>query len=419
MQPTTTTSTRIDINAERLWRSLMDMAAIGPSPNGGSRRLALTEEDVAGRRQFRQWAEDLDCHCRLDEAGNLFVRREGQDASLAPVAFGSHLDTQPLGGRFDGVLGVLAGLEVLRSLHEHDIQTRRPLELVVWTNEEGSRFAPAMGGSGVYAGRLESSAFFGATDADGTSLADALEESGQRGDLPLGTPALDAYFELHIEQGPVLEQSGESLGVVTGVQGIRWYDVCFTGQSAHAGPTPMSHRRDPLLAAADGLVAMRDDVEADPSGNARLTIGELNVVEPSRNVIPGEIHLAVDLRHVDDARLDDLESALHRRLGAAAAKAGVSVDIERRWRSPVTPFDPDLIASLDAAARERGMMVPHMMSGAGHDAVNVSHVAPTVMLFIPCRDGISHNEAEYAEPEHCALGAQVLCDAILDRANHG
>ncbi|SEM37204.1 M20 family metallo-hydrolase [Halomonas caseinilytica] len=417
MQPTTTASTRINIDGERLWRSLMDMAAIGPSPNGGSRRLALTEEDIAGRLQFRQWVEALGCRCRLDEAGNLFVRREGRDTSLAPVAFGSHLDTQPLGGRFDGVLGVLAGLEILRSLHERDVRTRRPLELVVWTNEEGSRFAPAMGGSGVYAGRLETSDFFHAEDADGIRLADALEASGQRGDLPLGTPVLDAYFELHIEQGPVLEQSGDPLGVVTGVQGIRWFDVRISGQSAHAGPTPMSHRRDPLLAAADGLVAIRDDVEADPSGDARLTIGELKVTEPSRNVIPAEVNLMIDLRHVDDTRLDELEAMLYRRLDAAASKAGVSVDIERRWRSPVTPFDPDLIASLDTAARERGLSLPHMMSGAGHDAVNVSHVAPTVMLFTPCRDGISHNEAEFAEPEHCALGAQVLCDAILARAN--
>jgi len=407
--------TPLDIDAERLWSSLMDMAKVGPSPNGGSRRLAISDEDAAGRRLLLDWVEALGCTWHRDEAGNLFILRSGQDNSLAPVAIGSHLDTQPLGGRFDGVLGVLGGLETLRTLHDHQVTTLRPLTLVVWTNEEGSRFSPAMAGSGVWSGRLAQDAFFDAKDSQGVSVSEALEATNQRGGAALGSPELGAYFELHIEQGPVLEETDEPLGIVTGVQGIRWYDLRFEGQSVHAGPTPMSYRHDPLLAAMAFIQAMRDELGDDR--DARLTVGDFSVIEPSRNVVPGAVKVQLDLRHVDEERLSQLDAAVTRLAQGAAEREGTRVDIEPIWHSPVTPFHDDLIRTLGDAAKARGNEAPQMMSGAGHDAVNVSHVAPTAMLFVPCLDGISHNEAEYASPEHCALGTQVLCDAVVAWAN--
>lgn len=415
MSPTPVANSLLNIDAERLWSSLMDMAKIGPSPNGGSRRLAISEEDAAGRRLLLDWVEALGCTWQLDEAGNLFIRRPGQDDSLATVAIGSHLDTQPLGGRFDGVLGVLGGLEVLRTLHDHQVTTLRPLTLVVWTNEEGSRFSPAMAGSGVWSGRLPQDAFFDAKDSKGVSVREALEATGQRGEAAIGGPKLDAYFELHIEQGPVLEEAKEPLGIVTGVQGIRWYDLRFEGQSVHAGPTPMSYRHDPLLAATAFIQAMRAELGDDRE--ARLTIGDFNVTEPSRNVVPSAVSLQLDLRHINEDCLSQLDAAATRLAQSAAEQEGASVTIEPIWHSPVTPFHDDLIRTLADAANARGNEAPKMMSGAGHDAVNLSHVAPSAMLFVPCLDGISHNEAEYASPEHCALGTQVLCDAVLAWAN--
>jgi N-carbamoyl-L-amino-acid hydrolase len=409
-------STQPLINRDRLWDSLMSMAEVGPSPNGGSRRLAMTQEDAAGRQLLLEWAESLGCTWQRDRAGNLFIRRAGREDHLPAVSIGSHLDTQPLGGRFDGVLGVLAGLEVLHTLSDKGITPRRPLLLIVWTNEEGSRFAPAMGGSGVWSGRLEEEAFFGATDSCGVSMRDAIQACGEAGELPLGQQALDAYYELHIEQGPILEEQGYPLGIVTGVQGIRWYDLSLRGQSAHAGPTPMTYRRDPLMAATALIQAIKKVVMADPDGAARLTVGDFQVVEPSRNVVPGEVRLQIDLRHTDDTRLDALDAELEQLARAAAEAEGVELVLERRWHSPVTPFDDTLVASLCQAVSARGLEAPTLMSGAGHDAVHLSHVTPTVMIFVPCRDGISHNEAEYTEPEHCAIGTQLLCDAVLARS---
>lgn len=410
------TTSRFSIDSARLWDSLMRMAEIGPSPNGGSRRLTMTPEDATGRRLLLDWVEALGCTWQRDKAGNLFIRRPGREDHLPAVSLGSHLDTQPFGGRFDGVLGVLAGLEVFRTLADNDITTRRPLSLIVWTNEEGSRFAPAMGGSGVWTGRLDEDTFFNATDSQGVSLREAIQACDEAGDLPLGEQDLDAYFELHIEQGPILEEQGYPLGIVTGVQGIRWYDLSLRGQSAHAGPTPMSYRHDPLMAATALIQALKEEVLADPEGAARLTVGDFQVVEPSRNVIPGEVHLQLDLRHTDDERLAALDATVERLAQTAAEAEGVTLSLERRWHSPVTPFDATLIASLGEAAEARGLKAPTMMSGAGHDAVHLSHVTPTVMIFVPSRDGISHNEAEYTEPEHCSLGTQLLCDAVLARA---
>ncbi|WP_253443230.1 Zn-dependent hydrolase [Halomonas sp. Y3] len=405
------------IDGQRLWSSLMDMARIGPSPNGGSRRLALSDEDIAGRRQLLTWTDALKCAWRTDQAGNLFIRRAGRDDSLPPIGIGSHLDTQPLGGRFDGILGVLAGLEIFRTLDESGITTQRPLELIVWTNEEGSRFAPAMGGSGVYSGRLSLDAFRAARDRCGTTLGEALDRSGFRGTLTRDDLPLGAYLELHIEQGPVLERKALPIGVVSGVQGLRWYDIEFAGDSAHAGPTPMSYRHDPLLAATAFIEAMRETILADAEGMSRLTVGDFQVAEPSRNVIPGKVTLQVDVRHTDETRLAELDRLLHGHVAAAAEREGVTASVEELWHMPVTRFDTTLVDDLSAAARAHGLAPFTMMSGAGHDAVHLSYVTPTAMLFIPCREGISHNEREYAEPEHCAIATQVLCDAVLRAAS--
>lgn len=405
------------IDGQRLWSSLMEMARIGPSPNGGSRRLALSQEDLAGRRQLLEWAEALGCTWQTDQAGNMFIVRPGQDNDLAPVAVGSHLDTQPLGGRFDGVLGVLAGLEIFRTLNDKAMTTRRPLVLINWTNEEGSRFAPAMGGSGVYSERLSLEDFRSAKDKDGTPLGEALDESGYKGTLTRDDLPLAAYLELHIEQGPILEKKDLPVAIVSGVQGLRWYDITFTGDSAHAGPTPMEYRHDPLLAASGFIEAMRKRVLDDAEGTSRLTIGDFQVVEPSRNVIPGAVTLQVDIRHTDEKALQQLDDILRVHAQAAADREGVSVKINQIWHMPVTRFDQTLVDDLSAATQALGYPPFHMMSGAGHDAVNVSYVTPTAMLFIPCRDGISHNEREDVEPEHCTIATQVLCDALLKAAN--
>ncbi|SDF83974.1 N-carbamoyl-L-amino-acid hydrolase [Onishia taeanensis] len=405
------------IDGQRLWDMLMAMAEIGPTANGGSCRLALTPEDAAGRRQLLDWCEEIGCTWRLDQVGNLFIRRPGRRDDLAPVATGSHLDTQPKGGRFDGILGVLAGLEVFRALHDQDIVTERPLELVVWTNEEGSRFAPAMVASGTYAGEFSVDYTLSRRDGDGVTLGEALEACGYAGTLPVGQPRLDSFFELHIEQGPVLEDAGESIGVVTGVQGMRWFDVTFSGQSAHAGPTPMRLRHDALAAAARLIDRLQTHALADDSGATKVTCGCLEIASASRNVIPGEVCLTVDLRHVDEAELDALEAYFGQELAAVGETFGVAITQQRIWASPVVDFAPECIAAVEQATHALGVRYRRMMSGAGHDAVYVSRVAPTAMIFIPCRDGISHNEAEYASPEHCALGAQVLCDALLARAN--
>ncbi len=415
-----TPSPRIDrprIDSQRLWSSLMDMARIGPSPNGGSRRLALSADDIAGRRQLLAWTDALNCQWRTDQAGNLFIRRQGHDDNLPPIGMGSHLDTQPLGGRFDGILGVLAGLEIFRTLDAAGITTRRPLELIVWTNEEGSRFAPAMGGSGVYSGRLSLEAFRDAQDRADMTLGEALDQSGFKGTLTRDDLPLGAYLELHIEQGPVLEHKALPIGVVSGVQGLRWYDIEFMGDSAHAGPTPMGYRHDPLMAATAFVEAMRETVLTDAEGVSRLTVGDFRVAEPSRNVIPGKVTLNVDVRHTDEAALAELDQHLRAHVASAAAREGVTARIEEQWHMPVTRFDTTLVEDLSAAARAHGLDPFTMMSGAGHDAVNLSYVTPTAMLFIPCREGISHNEREYAQPEHCALGTQVLCDAVLRAAN--
>lgn len=407
----------VSIDGQRLWSSLMAMAEIGATPNGGSNRLALTPEDTAGRQQLIEWCADIGCHVRSDPVGNLFFHRPGARDDLEPAAVGSHLDTQPKGGRFDGVLGVLAGLEVFRTLHDHQIVTERPLELIVWTNEEGSRFAPAMMASGTYAGVFTVDETLARQDEQGISFGQALEETGMKGSLPIGEPRLASFLELHIEQGPVLEEEGLDIGVVTGVQGMRWFDLTIEGNAAHAGTTPMAYRHDALAAAARLIDRLYAIAATDTRGESKVTFGCLEIDTPSRNVIPARVTLTVDLRHVHDDQLDELEARFYSELDALVEAFGVVVTPQRLWHSPVVAFNEQCIASIEQATRARGIAYRRMLSGAGHDAVYVSRAAPTAMIFIPCRDGISHNEAEYATPEQCALGTQVLCDALLQNAN--
>lgn len=408
-------STRnLKIDGERLWASLMEMARIGATPKGGVCRLALSDLDRESRDLFVRWCEEAGCRVRVDPMGNIFARREGRDASRAPIATGSHLDTQPTGGRFDGVLGVLAGLEVIRTLNDHAVQTDAPMELIVWTDEEGARFAPAMVGSGVYAGVFDLAYGHSRQDLDGKRLGDELARIGYDGDAPMGEP-FGAFFETHIEQGPILEAAGHSVGVVSGAQGTRWYDVVLSGAECHAGPTPMDRRRD-ALAAAGKLLARIYALAHDHPPHGRATVGEFRTYPGSRNTVPGRVELSVDLRHPDARVLQAMHEGLRAACEAVASETRVQVSLDLIWDSPPVAFDAGCVAAVRRSAELLGYSHMDVVSGAGHDAVYISRITPTAMVFIPCEDGISHNEIENATPEHVEAGANVLLHAMLDRA---
>jgi len=406
------------IDANRLWQRLMQLAQIGATAKGGVCRLALTERDGEGRALFRQWAQALGCTLRTDAIGNLFARRAGQDDQLPAVATGSHVDTQPTGGKFDGNYGVLAGLEVLATLNDAGVATRAPLEVCVWTNEEGSRFVPVMMGSGVYAGAFTLAHALASRDADGISVEQALAALAQAGSAPAsvadGAPRFDAYFEAHIEQGPVLEDAGLTIGIVSGALGQRWYDITVTGMEAHAGPTPMPLRRDALLPATVLMQAV-NAIALTEAPHGRGTVGQVAVFPNSRNVIPGRVNFTVDLRHPDNEGLARMEAALHAAV-AELLRPGLHIDVKQVVSFPPQPFDPALQTLLRDAAVRAGLSHMDLVSGAGHDAVYVARTAPAAMIFVPCKDGISHNEIEDADPVHLAAGADVLLQAMLARA---
>ena len=404
----------LTIDGKRLWDSLMEMARIGATEKGGVCRLALTDLDREGRELFVRWAEEAGCTTGFDAMGNLFARRPGRNPDKAPVMTGSHLDSQPTGGKFDGAYGVLAGLEVLRSLNDHGIETEAPVEVVVWTNEEGSRFAPAMIGSGAFAGVFDLDYAQGRSDADGVTIGAELDRIGYKGE-GCGDRPVGAYFEAHIEQGPILEAEEKTIGVVTGAQGQRWYEVTLTGQEAHAGPTPMARRKDALVGASQ-LVQAINKIGHDFQPDACTTVGMLQVHPNSRNVIPGSVWLTVDLRHPDDARLAEMDRAFRQAAEAAAEGAGLTVVIEEIWHFGATPFDETCVAAVRAGAERYGHSHRDIVSGAGHDAVYMARVAPTGMIFVPCEDGISHNEIENATPEHLTAGCEVLMHAIVETA---
>ena len=408
----------LKISGERLWKSLMDMAAIGATAGGGCRRLALTSEDTAGRTLFSKWCIEAGLTLSVDRVGNLFARRPGKLRDAPAVASGSHLDTQPEGGRFDGAYGVLAALEVIRTLNDQDIQTDKPIEIVVWTNEEGARFTPAMLGSAVFTGVIPLEKALSTRDTQGVTIEETLRQSGYAGQRSVPGTAFDAYFEAHIEQGPVLEESGVPIGVVTGGQAIRWLDVRVRGQAAHAGTTPMQYRRDALFGSAEMASAL-EGIAANLFPQGLATIGEWYVRNASRNTIAADLSFTVDLRHPDDALIDEMEADLRKRFDAIAHHRALTVEIVRHWVSPATPFDPQCIAAVAHAVETLDYPYQRIVSGAGHDAIHLAKHCPTAMIFIPCVNGLSHNEAEDALPEDVTRGADVLLHTMLARAGHG
>jgi N-carbamoyl-L-amino-acid hydrolase len=401
------------VNEERLWQSLMDLAAIGATERGGVRRLALSDLDRAGRDLVTEWARDAGLTVTVDQIGNVFMRRAGRNPSRAPVMTGSHIDTQPSGGKFDGNYGVLAGLEVIRTLNDHKIETEAPIEVVFWTNEEGARFAPAMMGSSVFSGAVSLEGAYRAQDTDGRSVRDELVRIGYLGSEQPGAHRVAAYIETHIEQGPVLEDSGTLIGVVGGVLGIRWFDCTVTGMEAHAGPTPMALRKDALQVAAclmQEVVAIA--LRSPPDG--RGTVGTVQVLPSSRNVIPGRVTFSVDLRNNTDENVDQMVDAFKARAAVVAREAGVAIAIDPVASYAAQIFNPICIDAIARATDALGYSRMPVVSGAGHDAVYLNRCAPTGMIFIPCKDGISHNEIEHAEAEHVAAGANVLLHTLLE-----
>ena len=405
----------IRINGVRLWGSLMELAKIGATEKGGVRRLALTDLDRQGRDLVTGWCRDAGMTVTVDKVGNIFARRPGSDPARGPVMSGSHIDTQPSGGRFDGNYGVLAALEVVRTLNDQGLQTAAPVEVAIWTNEEGTRFQPVMMGSGVFAGVFDLADVLARKDLDGLSVGAELAHIGYAGDLACGGRPVGAYFEAHIEQGPVLEDTGNTIGVVTGVMGLRWYDVVVTGQDSHAGPTPMHLRRDALLAAARVIEAV-NRIAHEHAPNGRGTVGFIQCKPNSRNVVPGEVRFSVDLRHALTPDLDAMEATLRGTCAKVATDTGVSIDVTLNSSFATTAFDPACIDAVRAGAGRLGYRHMDIVSGAGHDAVYLARVAPTAMIFVPCEGGISHNEIENATPEDLEAGCNVLLHAMLGRA---
>jgi len=405
----------IRIDGGRLWDSIMEMAKIGATPKGGSKRLTLTDLDREGRALFTSWCEKAGCSVAVDEMGNIFARRPGTENGLAPVMMGSHLDTQPTGGKFDGVLGVLGALEVVRSLNDLKIKTKRPIEIANWTNEEGSRFAPAMVSSGVFAGVYTKDFAYACEDQEGKKLGEELTRIGFKGDEPVGSRKIHAFFELHIEQGPILEAENLDVGIVTHGQGQRWYEIDLTGFESHAGSTPMPRRKDALLGAAR-VVELVNKTALAQAPLAVGTVGMLNPYPNSRNVIPGTAFIACEFRHPDDAVLSVMDARLREGVQAIAKEIGLSYEIRQIFYYQPVAFDKECVAAVRRAAQHFGYTHRDIVSGAGHDACYIARVAPTSMIFTPCVDGVSHNEAEDIKPDWATAGANVLMHAVLEKA---
>jgi N-carbamoyl-L-amino-acid hydrolase len=392
------------------------MAKIGATAAGGCNRQALTDLDRQGRDLFVSWAKAAGCMIAVDAVGNIFARRAGLDEAADPVMSGSHLDTQATGGKYDGVYGVLAALEVIQTLEDAGIRTRRPVEVAVWTNEEGCRFAPAMLGSGVVAGTYDLDFAYGRADKDGLTFGDELRRIGYLGDAPAAPRQFAAIIEAHIEQGPILDSEGTTIGVVKGIQGAYWFDVTLTGASAHAGPTPMEIRRDPWRALTPIVEGIFGIAQArGPWG--RATFGDVKALPGARNTVPEKLVLTVDIRHPDTATLEDMVREMHDLIARNAAANGIEAHVEQVWYMPPTAFDARLIEQVTKSADELGYSAREIVSGAGHDSLHTAQFAPTAMIFIPCASGISHNELEWAEPDDLSAGADVLLHAVLALAN--
>jgi N-carbamoyl-L-amino-acid hydrolase len=410
---TTDRSLSPTVDEARLWRRHEEMARVGGTAKGGVNRQALSPEDGRARALLASWAEARGFAVSSDAIGNLFIRRDGSERGAAPVMTGSHLDSQPTGGRFDGAYGVLAGFEVLEALEDAGIATRRPVELVAWTNEEGSRFQPGCMGSMVYSGRMKLEDALAVADRSGTTVAAALDGLGLAG-LALRRPEVAAYVEAHIEQGPLLEAEGRTIGAVTGIQGCRWFAVDIAGEEAHAGTTPMAPRKDALKAAL-AIVAAIDAATADSEDRVRFTVGRFEVAPGSPNTVPGRVFFTVDLRHPEAAvltRLGDLVAPL-----AAEHRRGCAVRVTETFTSPPVAFDERVVGRVAAAAASLGLEHRRMVSGANHDARFLADLCPTGMIFVPCERGVSHNEAENAKPADLAAGARVLAQVLRELAD--
>ncbi len=403
------------VDQERLWASLMEMAKIGATPRGGVCRLTLGDEDRRARDLCARWCREAGCAVSVDAMGNVFARRAGRDPARPPVLTGSHIDSQPTGGRFDGIYGVMAALEVVRTLNDLGVTTEAPVDVVSWTNEEGSRFAPCMIGSGVFAGVFPLEFGHAARDAAGCTLGHELARIGYLGTRAATGHPVAAYLEAHIEQGPILDAEGTTIGVVTGALGQKWFDVTVTGRESHAGPTPMHLRRDALVGAARVVLEVNRIGHAFQP-DACATVGSLRVHPDSRNVIPGRVALTVDLRHADAARLDAMVAELHGALDRIGRELHLEAAVAPAADFPPVRFDPGCVAAVREAAAALGLTHRDIVSGAGHDAIFLARVAPTAMIFVPCEGGISHNEIESATPADLATGCDVLLRAVLLRA---
>ncbi|ARW10820.1 M20 family metallo-hydrolase [Acetobacter ascendens] len=405
-------NSNLRIDGTALWADLMETAKLGGTEKGGVRRLTLTKEDKLVRDWFMQTCQSLGCEVSYDSMGNLFARRPGQDNELPPITMGSHLDTQPTGGKFDGILGVLGGLAVLRTLHQSGYVTRHPIELINWTNEEGSRFSPPMMCSGVFAGVFTEAEVLEKRDRAGIRFGDELDAIGYRGEEVCGQHPISAYFELHIEQGPILEAEDKTIGIVTGIQGARWYEVTVRGKDAHAGSTPMILRHDALVAAA-GMIEAVSEVAKAHGPSAVGTVGLIENRPNSSNVVPGEVFFTVDIRDPDDTVVLRMEQELKVLIEKITSDNKVTADIVQIWDAPAVHFDPSCIDMVEQATQEKGYTARRIVSGPGHDAGYLAHVAPTAMIFVPCKDGLSHNEEESILEEDAEKGANVLLGAIL------
>ncbi len=403
------------INGDRLWDSLMEMAKIGPGVAGGNNRQTLTDEDAEGRALFQKWCEDAGCSMGLDQMGNMFARREGTDPEALPVYVGSHLDTQPTGGKYDGVLGVLGGLEIIRTLNDLGIKTKHPIVATNWTNEEGTRYAPAMLSSGVFAGMHTQDWAYDREDAEGKKFGEELQRIGWRGDEEVGARKMHAFFELHIEQGPILEAEGKDIGVVTHGQGLSWTQITVTGKDAHTGSTPMPMRKNAGLAMARILEKV-DEIAWSHAPHAVGAAGHIDVFPNSRNVIPGKVVFTADFRSPELDVITDMENRLRVAAEDIVEEMGLEIEFEKVGGFDPVKFDDGCVAAVRDAAERLGYSHTDIISGAGHDACWINRVAPTAMVMCPCVDGLSHNEAEEISKDWAAAGADVLFHAVVETA---
>lgn len=403
------------INSDRLWDSIMEMAKIGPGIAGGNNRQTVTDEDGEGRHLFKRWCDAAGLEMGVDEMGTMFARREGTDPSLPPVYVGSHLDTQPTGGKYDGVLGVLGGLEVVRSLNDLGIKTKHPIVVTNWTNEEGSRFAPAMMASGVFAGVLDQADVYGHVDKQGKKFGEELERIGWKGSEKVGDRKIHAFFELHIEQGPILEDEDIDIGVVTHGQGLKWLQVTLTGREAHTGSTPMPKRRNAGLGMAR-VIELVHEIAMDYQPDAVGAVGHMEVYPNSRNIIAGRTVFTVDIRSPEKEVLDAMDGRIREGIDTICDALDISYEIEQVGAFDPVTFDAGCVKAIRDAAERLGYSHRNIVSGAGHDACWINRVAPTAMVMCPCVDGLSHNEAEEITKEWASAGADVLFHAVVETA---